>query len=150
MRAIQLQPDFPQAHNNLGLIITTAASRQGAGYSAEFVNWIPPTATPFRIWLIRSRWVKKKWQPKNCGLTGTNREARPKDDWELQVGRFWRAIQRKHSSQSRGRRKENCRAQSQAYFFAGTKRLIEGDKSAAGGIFSGCLWQQAQDIARIR
>lgn len=96
----------------------------------------------YRIWLIRSRLGEKKAATKELEAYLDNRKIGKPDDWPSKVGRFLTGqlsesdfIKAADNADVQTDAEQHC----EAYFYAGSKRLIEGDKTAAVDDFHKCL-----------
>jgi len=96
----------------------------------------------YRIWLIRVRSGEKEAATQELMSYLKNRKARNPPDWPLQVGRFLAGqineadfLKSSADPNEKTDREQHC----EAYFYAGMKRFIEGDKTTAADYFKKCL-----------
>src|SRR6185295_6890097 len=107
----------------------------------------------FRLWLSQARLGQETAATQELRAHPERRKARSADDWELKVGRFLAgqsseadllqaaAAGRKAANvvNSADGQKKAAQRESQAYFYAGSKRLIQGDEKTATAYFNNCL-----------
>jgi lipoprotein NlpI len=96
----------------------------------------------FYIWLIRARMGEEDAATKELQAYLDNRKTGTPDDWPSKVASFltgqlseqdfFKAAENSDQQTDRG---QHC----EAYFYAGSKRLIEGDKITATDYFKKCL-----------
>jgi len=96
----------------------------------------------FRVWLIRARLGEKEPATKELLTYLDNRKTGKPDDWASQIARFltgqlaepafFKASENANTYIERG---QLC----EAWFYAGTKHLIDDDKAAAAEYFTKCL-----------
>jgi lipoprotein NlpI len=96
----------------------------------------------FYIWLIRARLGEQDSATKELQTYLDNRKTGTSDEWPPNVARlltgqltepdFFKAAE---NSDQQTDKRQHC----EAYFYAGSKRLIEGDKTAATDYFDKCL-----------
>jgi hypothetical protein len=96
----------------------------------------------YRIWLIRARSGEKEAATQELVSYLNNRKAQNPTDWPLQVGRFLAGqiteadfLKAAADANTKADREQHC----EAYFYAGSKRLIENDKTGAADFFKKCL-----------
>jgi lipoprotein NlpI len=107
----------------------------------------------FRMWLVRARLGEEAAATQELRAYLDHRKTRGGGDWDLQIGLFLTgqlseadllqvAAGGKKAAdllQSESGAKKASEQQSRAYFYAGTKRLIKGDKKTAAAYFENCL-----------
>lgn len=96
----------------------------------------------YRIWLIRVPSGEKEAATQELTAYLKNRKAQNPPDWPLQVGRFLAGqitedefLKAAADANSQTDREQHC----EAYFYAGSKRLIANDPSGAADFFKKCL-----------
>jgi len=96
----------------------------------------------YRIWLIRARSGEKEAATQELVSYLNNRKAQNPTDWPLQVGRFLAGqiteanfLKAAADANTKADREQHC----EACFYAGSKRLIENDKTGAADFFKKCL-----------
>jgi hypothetical protein len=96
----------------------------------------------YRIWLIRARSGENEAATQELVSYLKNRKAQNPPDWPLQVGRFLAGqiseddlLNAAANANPQTDREQHC----EAYFYAGSKRLFENDKSVAADFFKKCL-----------
>ena len=96
----------------------------------------------YRIWLIRVRSGEKEAATQELVSYLKNRKAQSLPDWPMQVGRFLAGqiteadfLKAAADANTKADREQHC----EAYFYAGSKRLIENDKTGAADFFKKCL-----------
>jgi tetratricopeptide (TPR) repeat protein len=96
----------------------------------------------YRIWLIRTRSGEKEAAIQELVSYLKKRKAQSLPDWPLQVGRFLAGqitetdfLKAAADANTKADREQHC----EAYFYAGSKRLIENDKTGAADFFKKCL-----------
>ncbi|HUA39134.1 MAG TPA: DUF2330 domain-containing protein [Candidatus Sulfopaludibacter sp.] len=96
----------------------------------------------YRIWLIRARSGEKEAATQDLMSYLKNRKAQNPPDWSLQVGRFLAGqiteddfLKSAADADFKTDREQHC----EAYFYAGSKRLIENDEAGAVDFFKKCL-----------
>jgi lipoprotein NlpI len=96
----------------------------------------------YRVWLIRARSGEKEAATRELKRYLDNRKTGKPDDWASKVGRFL-AGQSTESDFLKAAGDTNARTDQEhrceAYFYAGSKRLIEGDKTTAADYFKKCV-----------
>jgi HEAT repeat protein len=96
----------------------------------------------YRIWLIRTRSSEKEAATQDLVAYLKNRKAQNPPDWPLQVGRFL-ADQITEADFLKAAADENSKTDHEqhceAYFYAGSKRLIANDQTGAADFFKKCL-----------
>jgi hypothetical protein len=103
----------------------------------------------YRIWLIRARSGDKQAATQELVSYLKDRKAQKPPDWPLQVGRFLAGqiteadfLKAAADANAKADREQHC----EAYFYAGSKRLIENDKTGAADFFKKCLGTGATDF----
>ncbi len=96
----------------------------------------------FRIWLIRARLGEEEAATQELAAYLERRKAQKPDDWPSKVGRFLASqlsetdfVKAADDANIQTDHEQHC----EAYFYAGSKRLIENDKMGAVGYFKKCL-----------
>jgi tetratricopeptide (TPR) repeat protein len=96
----------------------------------------------FRIWLVRSRLGEIEAAATELQIFLDNRKTGKPDDWPAKVARFLvgqltepELFKAAECSNQQTEAKQNC----EAYFYAGAKRLLTGDKTTAAAYFEKCL-----------
>jgi len=97
--------------------------------------------TYFRLWIIRSRLGEKEGATHELTDYLKHRKTHDTNDWPLQVGRFLAGqstegdfLAAADSPNSQTAKEQHC----EAYFYIGSKRLIDGDKPGASDYFKKC------------
>jgi lipoprotein NlpI len=104
----------------------------------------------FRIWLIRARLGEKDAATKELQDYLANRTTGKPDDWELKIGRFLTGQLTETDflkAANDADKKKNDGQHCEAYFYAGTQRLIVGDKTTATDYFEKCVALGLKDYA---
>jgi len=103
----------------------------------------------YRVWLIRARSGEKEAATRELGTYLDNRKTGKPDDWPSKVGRFLVGqltepdfLKDAEDANARTYQEQHC----EAYFYAGSKRLIEGDKTAATDYFKKCMATGMKDF----
>jgi len=96
----------------------------------------------FRIWLIRARLGEKEAATRELAAYLDRRKAQSPDDWPSKVGRFLAGqlsegdfLKAADDPKPQTAKEQHC----EAYFYAGSKHLIENDKMTAVDYFKKCL-----------
>jgi lipoprotein NlpI len=96
----------------------------------------------FRIWLIRARLGEKEAATQELAAYLERRNAQKPDDWPLKVGRFLAGqlsesdfLTAANDPNLQTSKEQHC----EAYFYVGSKHLIENDKLAAVDNLKKCL-----------
>ncbi|HMD53740.1 MAG TPA: tetratricopeptide repeat protein, partial [Phycisphaerae bacterium] len=96
----------------------------------------------FYVWLIRARLGEKEAVTKELQAYWNNRETGTPDDWPSRISSFLTGklaeldfIEAAQNSDDQKDNEQHC----EAYFYAGSKRLIAGDKTTATDYFKKCL-----------
>jgi tetratricopeptide (TPR) repeat protein len=91
-----------------------------------------------RIWLIRARAGEKEAATRELAAYLEHRKTGKPDDWPAKVGRFLAGqltepdfLEAAKNTNVRTDQEQHC----EAYFYVGSKRLIEGDQAAAADYF---------------
>jgi len=111
--------------------------RKSCGLGSEFQDY-----SYYRIWLIRTRSGEKEAATEELVSYLKNRKAQNPPDWPLQVGRFLAGqiteanfLKAATDANTKTDREQHC----EAYFYAGSKRLIGNDPAGATDLFKKCL-----------
>jgi ankyrin repeat protein len=95
-----------------------------------------------RIWLIRARLGEKEAATQELAAYLERRKAQKPDEWPSKVGRFLTGqlsesdfFKAANDPNPQTAKEQHC----EAYFYAGSKRLIENDKMGAVDYFKKCL-----------
>lgn len=129
-KVIELKPDDPQAYWSRGCL--RYDSHDFTNALADF-RLLTGDGSAIRIWLIRARTGEMASATTDLQTYLTNRTTGKPDDWDSQIGHFltgqltedqFLAAAAKVDPQTDG-------ALCQAYFYAGSKHLISGDKVTA-------------------
>lgn len=103
-----------------------------------------PDYARFRIWIIRSRSGEQDAASKELQQYIDNRQKGTPDDWQAKVGAFLtgKLSEREFLKAAGTDSGHNC----EAYFYAGSKRLIAGDETTAEDFFNRCVATNAADF----
>ena len=98
----------------------------------------------FRIWIIRARLGEKEEATRELKAVIKERENDRNCDWELCVARFLAGDVTESNllvkaNETITRPTDVLSQQCEAFYYAGMKRLLDGDKSAAAGFFEKCV-----------
>ena len=146
-KAIELNPKFAGAYCGKSLANYDSRNFTDAladirkacelGLDADIVDYCH-----LYIWLIQARLGEKDNANKELQTYWNGRKAGTPDDWpsnvagfltgQLTEARFFKAAE---NTDNQTDQKQHC----EAYFYAGSKRLIEGDKTTASEYFKKCL-----------
>ena len=103
----------------------------------------------FRIWLIRARLGEAEAATRELAAYLERRKAQKPDDWPSKVGRFLAGqlsesdfLKAADDPSLQTSKEQHC----EAYFYAGSKHLIENDKMAAVDYFKKCLTTNVTDF----
>jgi ankyrin repeat protein len=103
----------------------------------------------FRIWLIRARQGEKEAATRELAAYLENRKTGKPDDWPSKVGRFLTGqlsesdfLKAADDPVLQTAKEQHC----EAYFYVGSKHLIENDKMGAVGYFKKCLTTNVTDL----
>ena len=103
----------------------------------------------YRIWLIRTRAGEKEAATQELVSYLKKRKAQKPPDWPLQVGRFLAGqiaeadlLKAAADAKPQTDREQHC----EAYFYAGSKRLLENDQAGAADFFRKCLGTGVTDF----
>ena len=95
----------------------------------------------FYIWLIREHWGDRESANKELQSYMENRKNGTNEDWQSKIGHFLigqlteqQLFSAAENSNSKTEQEQLC----EAFFYAGSKRLIEGDKTGAEDDFQKC------------
>lgn len=95
----------------------------------------------YRIWILRTRLGEKAEATKELTAYLEHRKPQSTNDWPLQIGRFLTGqlseddfIKAADSPNSQTVNEQHC----EAYFFIGSKRLVENDAAGAADFFEKC------------
>jgi len=143
-KAIELDPKYARAYHSRGCLRYDAQ-----GFSEALIDFqkegelVTGSAYGhFRLWLIRARLGEEEPATKELLTYLDNRKTGKPDDWQSQIARFligqlaepafFKATENANKYIERG---QLC----EAWFYAGTKHLIDGDKATAAEYFNKCL-----------
>ncbi len=107
----------------------------------------------FRIWLVRARLGEAEAASKELSTYLENRKTGKPDDWESNIMRFLTGQTTEAALYSAAAHKDTWKEALQyceAYFYAGSKRLIGGDKSVAGDYFQKCIATDIKECMEYR
>ena len=103
----------------------------------------------FRIWLIRARLGEKEAATQELAAYLENRKTGKPDDWPSKVGRYLAGqlsesdfLKAADDPNLQTAKEQHC----EAYFYVGSKHLIENDKMAAVDYFKKCLTTNVTDF----
>jgi len=103
----------------------------------------------FRIWLIRARLGETEAATRELAAYLENRKTGTPDDWPSKVGRFLAGqlsesdfLKAADDPSLQTSKEQHC----EAYFYVGSKHLIENDKMAAVDYFKKCLTTNLTDF----
>jgi HEAT repeat protein len=103
----------------------------------------------YRIWIIRARSGEEEAATKELASYLKDRKPHNPPDWPLQIGRFLNGqiteaelLNAAVNANSRTNREQHC----EAYFYAGSKRLVENDTAGAVDLFKKCLGTAVTDF----
>ncbi len=103
----------------------------------------------FRIWLIRARLGEKEAATQELAAYLERRKAQKPDDWPSKVGRFLAGqlpesdfLKAADDPSPQTAREQHC----EAYFYVGSKHLIENDRMGAVDYFKKCLTTNVTDF----
>jgi ankyrin repeat protein len=107
----------------------------------------------FRIWLIRSRLGEKEAATQELKAYLEHRTVHQPEDWPLKVGRFLTGrlsesdfLKAADDTDPQIAKEQHC----EAYFYVGSKHLIENDKMAAVDYFKKCLTTNLTNFEEYR
>jgi lipoprotein NlpI len=145
-KAIELYPKYMLAYRSRGFLHYNL--REFADSLADFQKYCELGSnasqdySSFRIWLIRARLGEQDSATKELQTYLQNRKAQKPEDWPLKVGRFLAGelpepdlFKAAEAPDKKGDDGRLC----DVWFYAGSKRLIEGDKTTAMDYFAKCL-----------
>jgi lipoprotein NlpI len=96
----------------------------------------------FCVWLIRSRLNERDAATKELARFFSERKAEERNDWPSKIARLFtgdlseaKFLMAAESKDPKIDREQKC----EAYFYAGSRRFIEGDKNGAKELFQKCL-----------
>ena len=111
--------------------------RKACELGSEFQDY-----SRYRIWLILARLVGEEAATKELAVYLKNRKAQGPPDWPLQAGRFLAGqiseadlLKAAADANTKTDKEQHC----EAYFYAGSKRLIENDQRGGVDFFKKCL-----------
>src|SRR5208282_6768700 len=117
--------------------MAVAAFRKSCELGSEIQDY-----SYYRIWLIQARSGEKEAATQELVSYLKNRKAQNPPDWPLQVGHFLTGqiteadfLKAAADTNAKADLEQHC----EAYFYAGSKRLIENDKTGAADFFKKCL-----------
>ncbi len=107
----------------------------------------------FRVWLIMSRLGELRPATKGLADYWHDRKSGKPDDWESTVMRFLTGQMTERAFLNATVAKDKTKAawkECEAYFYAGSKRLVEGDKKIAADYFQKCLETDKKDFMEYK
>jgi tetratricopeptide (TPR) repeat protein len=107
----------------------------------------------FRVWLIMARMGEMRPATKELSDYLHSRKTGKPDDWESTIGGFLTGPMTEHAFLKVAVSKDKTKLEwkeCQAYFYAGSKRLIEGDKRTAADYFQKCLDTDKRDFMEYK
>jgi lipoprotein NlpI len=146
-RAIELNPTFASAYFLRGLLNYdshkfTDALADFQTYRALGLDAQSQDYSHLYTWLIRARLGEQNAATAELQAYLNNRKTGTPDDWPSKIGSFltgqltesdfFKAAENSDQQTSKG---QHC----EAYFYAGSERLIEGDRTIAADYFDKCL-----------
>ena len=141
-KAIELNPNDPQAYCNRGTIYYDRQdfTNSLADFRSAIANRPNDNYAHFHIWLIRAQQGEK--DAAKLELDQYIENAPTPDEWTSRVGQFLQGkmsedtfLQLANEISTNDKKQET----SQAYFYAGSTRMIDGDLDTAEGYFKQCM-----------
>ena len=144
-RAIECDPKCGSAYHSRGCI--RYDTRSFADALLDFRKELDsgsgfPDYAHYRVWLIRARLGEKDAATEGLRNYFDHRQAGKPDDWQAQIGRFLAGqlteaefLKAAESMDKQKHAEQHC----EAWFYAGTVRLVAGDKATAKEHFENCL-----------
>jgi tetratricopeptide (TPR) repeat protein len=152
-RAIEMDPKYAGAYFNRGNLNYNRGSWKDAladyRKSCEF-DPSNQDYSRFCVWLTRSRINERDEATKELARYFAERKTGPPDDWQSKIARLLTGdlseadfLKAADSKDSKVDREQKC----EAYFYAGSRRLIDGDKIGAKDLFQKCLETRVMDFS---
>lgn len=144
-KAIQLNPKYAGAYQNRGFLYYDSRAFTNALADFHKASELDPegqVSSHFGIWLIRARLGGQKAANEELQTVLENRKSGKPDDWPSKVARFLTGqLSESDFLKASGNidEKKNAGQRCEALFYAGSKRLVEGDGSTATDYFQKCL-----------
>jgi len=150
-QAIQLDPNYARAYLNRACLRYDAQQFTAALADFRKTSELNPSLDFPRssIWLVRAHLGEKEPATKELQAYLQNRQAGQPDDWPLQVARFLAGQLTEPALFKAAENPDQRTATEQlcsAYFYAGEKHLIGGDKAAATQYFEKCVTTGKKDF----
>lgn len=144
-KAIEIDPANAEASHKRGCLYYNSHEFTNAlvdfRRSCELQSWVQ-SYSYFRVWLIRARNGETEAATSELKDYCNYRQTGTPGDWQSKIGSFltgqltepdfFRAAE---NSDNKKDSEQHC----EAYFYAGSKRLIEGDKATATDYFEKCV-----------
>ena len=155
-KAIELNPKYAWAYRSRGFLYYDAHAFTNA--LADFRKACELDAKAqdysyFRIWLIRSNAGEQEAVTEELQTYLDNRKTGKPDDWPSKVGHFLtgQLVESDFfkATENTNQKKDN-EQRCEAYFYAGSKRLIAGDKTTATDYFEKCLATDVKTFSEYR
>ncbi len=144
-KAIKLKPDHAGAYHNRGCL--RYDSQDFTNALADFRRVLNLDSSEdyarFRVWLVRARLGEKRSATEEMQTFWNSHKTGAPNDWPSKIFRFLMGQLPegdflKAAEDTDSKKKPNGQ-RCEAYFFAGSKRLIEGDKTTAKNYFEKCV-----------
>jgi lipoprotein NlpI len=143
-KSIELNPKFAGAYHSRGCLRYDAQKFPDALIDFRTEDELDASLDygHFRVWLIRARLGEKEAATKELQAYLDNRKTGKPDDWAAQIARFLAGELAEpeflKAAENADRTKEAGQL-CEAWFYAGTKYLIDGDKAKAAEYFDKCV-----------
>jgi len=143
-KSIELNPKFAGAYHSRGCLRYDAQKFPDALIDFRKEDELDASLDygHFRVWLIRARLGEKEAATKELQAYLDNRKTGKPDDWAAQIARFLAGELAEpeflKAAENADRTKEAGQL-CEAWFYAGTKYLIDGDKAKAAEYFDKCV-----------
>jgi tetratricopeptide (TPR) repeat protein len=151
-QAIKLNPADAEAYHTRGFLYYELRSFTNALADFHKACEMDPedqTHSHFGLWLVRARLGEQKAANEELQTCLAKRKAGTSEDWPSKVARFLASqlsepdfLKAADNSYEKRDACQHC----EAYFYAGSKRLMEGDVTIAADYFKNCLGTQAKTI----
>jgi lipoprotein NlpI len=107
----------------------------------------------FHAWLVRARLGEKEAATEELQTYWNSRQTGTLDDWPSKIGSFLTGqlaepdfLKEAENSDKQKDNEQHC----EAYFYAGSKRLLEGDKITATDYFEKCRPTDVKDFSEYQ
>jgi len=143
---VEMMPEYPEAWLYMGVIQSDLLENEPALLNLRKAVGIDSRMyyAHYRIWIIRARMGERDEATKELRASMKARESDEGRKWELCIGHFLAGDVTEsnlmaQATETAKRATDVPNQKCEALYYAGVKRLIDGDKAGATGLFEKCV-----------